>query len=223
MGPEVAFAAGPVHELPSTTLLSKLSSLEYLGLITTAAGLIGAHRPIICSGANLGYRKKAFLEVQGYGKRGAWCDDETLMHRIRDRKLGAITFVSSAKALVQTASVDSWTSFWKQRLRWSAKENHFESLPIMMSLIALYFFFLFLLMVFFASLFDFRLRIWFIIPFALKLVVDYSTLVKGAKLFGDRISLLVFFIAEVFHVPYVVFTAGIGQFISLQWKGRTIN
>jgi cellulose synthase/poly-beta-1,6-N-acetylglucosamine synthase-like glycosyltransferase len=221
--PNVAFAAGPVHERSNRTLLSRLSQMEYLGLITTTAGLIGAHHPIICSGANLAYRRSAFLAAQGFGSHGTWCDDETLMHRIRERNLGDIVFVPSTDATVETNSVDSLSSFWRQRLRWSAKGNHYESISILFSLIGLFFFFLFLLVTFVGSLFDAHLRMWFLISFAAKLVIDYSTLAKGAKLFQRRTAVLTFLIAEVFHVPYVVITAGLGQFISLEWKGRTIN
>ena len=223
MGPSVAFIAGPVEEMPNATILSKFSHLEYLGLMTTAAGLIGAHRPILCSGANLGYRKQTFLEAQGYGKNGTWCDDETLMHRIREQRLGEIVFVPSIKALVKTESVNSFASFWRQRLRWSAKGNNYESLPILLSVIGLYVFFLFLLVAFIGSFFDSQLLALFLIPFVLKLAIDYSTLSKGARLFCDRVSSVTFLFAEIFHVPYVVFAAGLGQFVSFEWKGRTIR
>ena len=219
----VAFAAGPVREQSNRTLLSKLSQLEFQGLITTAAGLIGADRPIICNGANLAYRKTAFLAAQGYGNSGTWCDDETLMHRIRKRHLGQIVFVPSVDAYVETTSVSSLASFWRQRFRWSAKGNHYESTSVLLSVIGIYFFFLFLFAEFVGSLFESQLRIWFLVSFALKVAVDYSTLAKGAKLFHDRISGFTFLVAEAFHVPYVVVTAGLGQFISLQWKGRTIS
>jgi cellulose synthase/poly-beta-1,6-N-acetylglucosamine synthase-like glycosyltransferase len=222
-GPNVAFAAGPVHERSNRTLLSKLSQMEYLGLVTTTAGLIGANRPITCSGANLAYRRSAFLAAQGFGNLDAWCDDETLMHRIRERNLGDVVFVPSSDATVETGSVDSLSSFWKQRLRWSAKGNHYESISILFSLIGLYFFFLFLLVTFVGSFFDAQLRMWFLISFAAKLTIDYSTLAKGAKLFHQSTEFLTFLIAETLHVPYVVVTAGLGQFISLEWKGRTIN
>jgi len=221
--PDVAFAVGPVREQSNRTLLSSLSQLEFQGLITTAAGLIGANRPIICNGANLAYRKTAFLAAQGYGNSGTWCDDETLMHRIRERQLGQIVFVPSVDAYVETTSVNSLSSFWRQRLRWSAKGNHYESTSILLSVVGLYFFFLFLFAEFIGSLFEPQLRIWFLISFALKVLADYSTLVKGAKLFHDRIPGFTFLVAEALHVPYVVVTAGLGQFVSLQWKGRTIS
>jgi cellulose synthase/poly-beta-1,6-N-acetylglucosamine synthase-like glycosyltransferase len=221
--PGVAFAAGPVRERSDGTFLSNLSRLEFLGLITTAAGLIGAQRPIICNGANLAYRKSAFLEAQGYGNTNQWCDDETLMHRIRERHLGGIVFVPTSDAEVETASVRSIASFWKQRLRWSTKENHYENISVLLYVIGLYFFFLFLLIAFVGSIFYTQLRFWFVVSFGIKVLIDHSTLIKGAKLFRDSFSMFLFFIAETLHVPYVVVTAGFGQFITFDWKGRTIS
>ena len=221
--PPVAFAAGAVRERPNTTFLSKLSALEYLGLITTSAGLIGASRPIICSGANLAYRKSAFLAAQGYGESQTWCDDETLMHRIRERRLGEIAFVASTDALVETSSVNSISSFWKQRLRWSAKGNHYENTGVLLTVIGIYFFFLFLLAAFVGGMFSPTMSLWFVLCMGTKMAFDYSTLAKGARLLNDRVFGLVYLAAEILHVPYVVLTAGIGQFISIQWKGRSIN
>lgn len=145
------------------------------------------------------------------------------MHRIRHRNLGEVVFVPSTDARVETQSVNSLSTFWRQRLRWSAKRNHYESIAILASLIGLYLFFLFLLGAFVGGICEPQLWKWFLISFAAKLTIDYITLAKGAALFHDRIEVITFVIAEVFHVPYVVVTAGLGQFIAQEWKGRTIN
>ena len=218
-----AFAAGPVRERPTHTMLSHLSQLEFLGVISTSAGLIGNRRPIICNGANLAYRKEAFFAAQGFGNTGNWCDDETLMHRIYSRHLGSVCFAASAEAVVETASADSLSSFWRQRLRWSAKGNHYERVSVLMRVIGLYFFFLFLLAAFIDAIFHQQVILWFSIAFFAKLVVDYSTLSKGAKLFQDHVQFLAFLVAELLQIPYVVLTAALGQFISIDWKGRAIS
>jgi hypothetical protein len=65
-----------------------------------------------------------------------------------------------------------------------------------------------------------------ILPLALvfsgKVIVDYFALRTGAKLFRQRIYLFYFLVAELLHVPYIVIAAAIGQFASIQWKGRKI-
>ena len=223
MQADVAFAAGVVYERPERTLLSKLAHLEFLGLVTTAAGLIGSRHPIICNGANLAFRRSSFLAAQGYGESRTWCDDETLMHRIQKRHLGEIVFVPSPGARVETDPARSLVTFWKQRLRWSAQGNHFEGASTLLTVVGLYFFFVLLLLSFVGSFFDVQICICFLIAIAAKIALDYSTLRKGARLFHDRLPVFIFLAAELFHVPYVVITAGLGQFSSFSWKGRRIT
>jgi cellulose synthase/poly-beta-1,6-N-acetylglucosamine synthase-like glycosyltransferase len=220
--PETGFVAGPVHEVAGNSFIAKLDRLELLGLISTAAGLIGLGKPITCNGANLAYRKTAFLAAQGYGEKGSWCDDETLMHRIHIRGLGRISFSPYSECAVTTRPNNSMGSFWKQRLRWSAKGGHFESISVLLSLVGLYSYFFFLLLLFVISIQTPELRPWVVISLAVKCCVDFITLSAGAQLFQQHIQVPVFLIAELFHVPYIVVTAAVGQFISLEWKGRRI-
>jgi hypothetical protein len=37
------------------------------------------------------------------------------------------------------------------------------------------------------------------------------------------VSVRYFLIAELFHVPYIVFAALIGQFSAMRWKNRTLK
>ncbi len=221
--PGVSLVAGAVRIGTDRGLLSQFDRLELLGLMTMGAGLIGAHHPIICNGANLAYRKNAFQTVQGYGVNGSWCDDETIMHRIHDRKIGSIVFNPDPDAIVTTASVGSVAAFWKQRLRWSSKGGHYESTAILLELVLLYFYFLLFLAALVGGIFSPSILKWVLVSFAAKVVVDAWTLSAGARFLRQRYSALAFVIAEIFHVPYIVVTAAFGQFTSLTWKGRTVN
>jgi cellulose synthase/poly-beta-1,6-N-acetylglucosamine synthase-like glycosyltransferase len=223
LGPGVAFAAGPVREIPGSSVLSRLAHLEMLGLVTTGAGLIGSGHPIICNGANLAYTKEAFFKAQGFGTDQPWCDDETLMQRIHQRKLGQIIFVSSEEAVVTTGAQQTLRSFWIQRLRWSAKGGHYESTSILLAVVGLYLFFLLSFLSLIGGIWNEQLLVCFLASFFAKLLVDYWTLSAGARTLRDHFSAGVFLFAEVLHAPYIVFTAGLGQFISFQWKGRTLN
>lgn len=220
--PSTAFVAGPVVERAGPTLLSELERLEFLGLITTAAGLIGANRPIICNGANLAFRKSAFVSVQGYGGADAWSDDETLMSRIHKRHVGTVTFAADRAVLVTTSSTNTLSSFLRQRMRWSAKSGHYEDPTVLLQLVALYFYFLFLLTMIVGSFFSPQVLPWAGLSLLTKALIEYRTLRAGGRLFRFDVALIPFFIAELYHVPYVVVTAAVGQFISLEWKGRKI-
>ncbi len=221
--PTVAFVVGPVVEESAPSFFSNMQRLELLGLITTAAGLIGIRRPIICNGANIAYRKSAFAAVNGYEGSSSSCDDETLMQRIAHRKIGDIRFATNPDVIVKTKSNNSWRSFWLQRIRWAAKRGRYEDRSILSALIFLYFFFFMLLASVIFSFFVPMLWIGVCVCFFCKLVVDYSALRHGGRLFEQKIQLFPFIVAEILHAPYIVLAAAIGQSTSFEWKGRTIK
>lgn len=219
----VVFVAGPVRERPTGSFISNLQVLEFLGLITTGAGLIGSGCPIICNGANIAYLKSAFLAVNGYGDKGGSCDDETLMQRIVRRDIGAVVFNLDPAATVTTSTPDSVASFWNQRTRWAAKRGHYEDKWILVRLIALYAFFLVVFLSAIAALLDPIMSIPVLTVLAVKLSAELFVLTSGARAFRQRVSIRHFLIAELFHVPYIVFAALIGQFSGLRWKNRTLK
>lgn len=219
----VAFVAGPVSETQGRTLLTRLQSLEFLGLLTTAAGLIGSKAPVICNGANIAYRKKAFEQVGGYGDGSTSCDDETLMQRMIHRHVGDVVFNADPLATISTSTPSSTGEFWSQRTRWAAKRGRYENAAVLVRLLGLYLFFV-MLLISAVSAFVVPL-LW---PLALsvlllKWIEEYSVLRAGARLFRAEFLLTDFLIAELFHVPYIVFAAAIGQIKSMSWKGRLLD
>ena len=219
----VVFVAGPVAEQASTNFFSKLEQLEFLSLITTAAGLIGSGKPIICNGANLAYRKSAFISICGFGDNGDYNDDESLMNRMVHRNLGKIIFAPESDAVITTQSSNTMTTFFKQRIRWANKRGRYEDKSILFVLVFLYLFFLSLALTVLLIPLETQLLLPVVITFGCKAFVDYFTLRSGAHLFLQRVPILHFLIAELLHVPYIVIAAAIGQFSSMQWKGRTIK
>jgi cellulose synthase/poly-beta-1,6-N-acetylglucosamine synthase-like glycosyltransferase len=220
---DVVFVAGPVVVRDTPRFINKLERLEFLGLITTAAGLIGTGRPIICNGANLGYRKSSFNAVNGFGDNATFNDDESLMNRMLFRKIGRIVFASDAEAVIETRPSESVISFLKQRIRWANKQGRYEDKTVFMTLVSLYLFFLILMCNFLFIPFEQQLLLPVVIVCTGKACIDYFLLRAGAKMFRQRLPFLYFAIAELFHVPYIVLAAAIGQCSSIRWKGRTVR
>jgi cellulose synthase/poly-beta-1,6-N-acetylglucosamine synthase-like glycosyltransferase len=220
---DVVFVAGPVAVQDSPHFFNKLEQLEFLGLITTAAGLIGSGKPIICNGANLAYRKNAFNAVNGFGKLGSFNDDESLMNRMIYRKTGRIVFAPESDAVIVTRSAETMASFIKQRIRWANKRRRYEDKSILVMLVSLYLFFVSVVFIALLIPFERQLLVPVIIVLIGKGIIDYFALHSGAKLFLQRVKVFQFIIAELLHVPYIVLTAAIGQFSSIRWKGRTVR
>ena len=221
--PTVAFVVGPVFERASTSLLSKLQAIEYLSLTTTAAGLIGCGKPIICSGASIAYRKSAFAAVNGYGDRSSSCDDETLMQRMVLRNAGRVVFNSDVSAIVMTETPSRVFEFWRQRTRWAMKKGRYEDSSILRRLLLLYGFFFVLFVAGAGALVDPPLRLPIAIVVLLKICAEFVTLSRGARLFRQPLPVGQFLFAELFHVPYIAFAGLIGQFTPSRWKDRNLE
>jgi cellulose synthase/poly-beta-1,6-N-acetylglucosamine synthase-like glycosyltransferase len=220
---DVSVVAGPVIEQVSSSFFSRLEQLEFLGIITTAAGLIGSGRPIICNGANLAYRKSAFYAVEGFGDDRNSNDDETLMNRIVYKKVGEVVFAPEEDAVVSTNSSNTALSFIRQRVRWANKRGHYKDKSIFIMLLSLYMFFFSMAFTFILIPLNPQLILPLAFAFGGKVLVDYFTLLSGARLFKQRVSSFYFLVAELLHVPYILIAAAIGQFASIQWKGRKIS
>lgn len=219
---KTAFVAGPVQELSSSTVISKLSQLEFLGLIGVSAGLIANGTPIICNGANIAFRREAFEAVGGYGESG-FCDDEVLMHRINGRGIGSIRYSIDKGSIVATRAPDSLSAFWKQRTRWASKRGHYEDRWILLRLATLYFALALLFFLGVAALFEPAFLPPFLLLFAGKLFVDFLALSTSGRVFSAHIHPMYFGIAGLLHVPYILIAAVVGQFSSLEWKGKQIR
>jgi cellulose synthase/poly-beta-1,6-N-acetylglucosamine synthase-like glycosyltransferase len=219
---DVAFVAGPIAEQPSFNFFSQMEQLEFLGLMTTAAGLIGSGRPIICNGANLAYRKRAFSSAGGFGNDGSSNDDESLMNRIAYRNIGRIVFAPESDAVITTRSSNTITSFLRQRIRWANKRGRYEKKSILVTLVALYLFFLSFALAVLLIPFNTKLLLPVLLAFGIKVMIDYFILRSGARLFLQRVQVFHFLIAELLHVPYIVIASAVGQLSALKWKGRTI-
>lgn len=220
-----AMIAGPVLiQTAESSLWSRFDQLELLGLVTVAAGLIGAARPIICNGANLAYRRETFFRSGGFKNAPSNNDDEYLMSRFVTQNLGTVQFAWEPSAVVRTQGTSSFRSFIRQRLRWAGKKGHYEDFSILIELVVLYFFSVALLVTLMLGIFvDSLFLLPTVVAWLGKILLDYFTIRIGGKLWNEKVPVGTFLLAELFHVPYIFITAFLAQFFSLRWKGRTLS
>jgi cellulose synthase/poly-beta-1,6-N-acetylglucosamine synthase-like glycosyltransferase len=110
----------------SNSLVSKVAALESLALLTVTLGSTGINLPLMCSGANLMFRRSAWNQVGGYAKHidQPSGDDVLLMHDIWRKNRRSINAQISPEALVKTSAPVSWKAFFTQRKRWASKHGH---------------------------------------------------------------------------------------------------
>lgn len=221
-----ALISGPVAFGESSNLFGKLQALEFAGLILSGAGLIGNKTPMIASSANLAFRKSVFDEVGGYKdlKNLSSGDDELLMQKIAYKTNYEVKFCFDNDALVKTDPNKSVGEFNQQRKRWASKGLFYENKTIILQLILIFFFFVGLVaQLFFGIFLDTRFLILFAGSILVKTIVEYSVLEKGVGVLINKISFAVFLLAEIFHIPYIIYSAISGAFGNFTWKNRELK
>ena len=200
-----AFQTSPVIIDGGNTLLAKMQETEQLVLmLITAAGITsGLHD--IANGANMAFRKSAFLHVDGYAgnEQFASGDDMFLAEKMRKAFPGQIAFNKSIDASVSTKAKTNWPSLIKQRLRWAGKNKGLESPTIsrIWAFVGLYHFMLFLSLA--ASLFNLISPIPFIILFVVKWFADFLVITTAASFF-QKTSVLKYFVPLQFLYSYYI-------------------
>ncbi|MFM7079297.1 MAG: glycosyltransferase, partial [Bacteroidota bacterium] len=126
---EVNMVTGFVVTSDHESFLSRLEQLDQLVLSAVGAVSVLSGKPLLCSGANIGFRKKAFIEVGGYayGAKDPSGDDTYLMLRM----CPAVRFNKDSEAVVSTSSHLRLKDLIQQRIRWASKVRNYQEKRIL--------------------------------------------------------------------------------------------
>ncbi len=223
---DTGFVSGPVEFVSNGKLFEDLQALEFAGLIITGAGLIGAGKPAICNAANLAFLKEVFFQAGGYSGNLNLSsgDDEFLMQKIHADTKYKVKFCADKKAKAYTKPNEDFRSFYHQRKRWASKGLFYKNKKLVAALVLIFLFYFSILLFPFLAVFI-NPVFWslFVIGIVFKLITEYLVLKKGIAILYDKKILRKFLIAEVFHVPYIVFASLLGLWGNYKWKDRKIE
>lgn len=202
---------GPVSYFPEKGLLNRFQSLEFLGLIASGAGAAMAGRPFMCNGANLAYRKEAFLQVGGYrgNERFISGDDVFLMHKMK-QEFGnqAISFTKDLKTLVRTYPAPGLRAFFNQRIRWASKTKGYNDKLAAMTALTVFLFNFSIVVPFLAGFFFPTLFLLYFYCMILKSIIDFP-LIYGITGFSNERGLMRWYLPFQVIYPLYVVTAGV--------------
>lgn len=217
--------SAPVVFLKGKGLFQKMQSLEFLTLIASAAGAIGVKMPFMCNGANIAFRKSAFMETHGFENDSrASGDDVFLMERILQRfGADAIRFAKSKTAIVETVPMPNLSMFLQQRIRWAGKSVGYKNPMAIFASYVVFFNAFAILLSLFLGLFN-TIFFWMsLVFFIVKIVVDIPICIMISK-FTERLSLMnIFLPLQIVYPFYICYTAIASQLIKPTWKGRRLN
>lgn len=223
---KVGFVAGPVDFTLSDSVLSRIQQIEHAGLILTGAGLIGIRNPIICSGANIAFRKGLFYKVGGYSGYSelASGDDSFLMTKIFYDTEYKVQFCFNKEAMVKTQPSKNIREFLNQRKRWVGKAFFYRKKRILLQVVLLALFLMFLPVELILGLIGYSTLLYFFFGgIIVKIIFEYLVMQFGGKTIYESEMMKSFWVAEAFHIPYTIFVSLSGIFGKFNWKGRVLK
>lgn len=122
---QIQLVAGPViTSMTSKEFFQAFQQLEWCSILLMTQVGFAQRNPLMCSGANLAFRKRAFEAVGGYEGNSHFLsgDDEFLLKKMV-KKFGpkSCRYLPAKEALVMTSPQESWRSLLNQRIRWAGK------------------------------------------------------------------------------------------------------
>ncbi len=222
---DTVLVAGPVELINRSTLFQKLQSLEFAGLILAGAGLIGAKNPVICSAANMAYRKEVFLKVDGFRDHLELSsgDDDLFLQTIAREGLGEIKYIFDRAVLVSTNGKSNVDAFMQQRRRWASKSLFYKNNVLILRLFLLALFFVALPLMITLNIIHPEIIPFTIAAIALKVIPDFFVMNRGKNIVYNSSIIKYFLLAELLHIPYLLIASFLGLFGNFNWKGRELK
>jgi cellulose synthase/poly-beta-1,6-N-acetylglucosamine synthase-like glycosyltransferase len=194
---------------------SGMQAIDFIFLLTVAAGTINLNVPITCIGNNMSYRKKSYDEVGGYENLPfSVTEDFNILNAIHKLGKYKLVYPLDKEALVSSLTCRDLISLFRQKKRWAV--GGVKVPPVGYIVFAFGFFthvFILLTPLFFSMT-------WlYLVMF--KLFTDFFFLYHVHNVLGLKKNLFYFFHFEIYYLIYVIilpFIVAINR--KVIWKDR---
>lgn len=223
---KTGLVSGPVQLVHNGSFFQRLQSLEFMGLNFLGGGAIAMRRPNMCNGANLGFPKAVYHEVNGYEgvSHFASGDDMMMMMKIAKLPQYTITYAYAESAIVKTNAKSSLRDFWSQRVRWVSKSRHFSNWKINLTQVLFFLAIVGILVTAGLSALSWKMGVLSLVLMGLKLFADWPLMRKAVGFFMDKALIKLFLPLQLLYLPYVLLIGTIGNLIrTYHWKDRTVH
>lgn len=216
--PKTGISAGLVY-VRETSLWHHLMNLELFALSACTAGAIGMGNPMIATGNNLSYRKKAYEDAGGISS--VLCidsgDDDLMVQRIAALDIWEYEFCTDPDSFVQTEPVDSLAAFIRQRRRWASRVLDYPWWLIII-LFCIYGMFLAYLIVPIGLAVQPAQWLPSLLPIGIAIGMEIVVLTAGLFRFKRLRYLLYYPIVKFLQVPYILTMPLLGIVKGFTWK-----
>lgn len=222
---QVKLVAAPVMFTNTGSAVQVFQCLDFISLQGITAASVSAGFHSMCNGANLCYEKEAFYAVKGFAgvDNIASGDDMLLMHKIQQTYSDSIGYLFSPDAIVQTAPMPDWKSFFNQRIRWASKAGSYKDKRIFYVLLLVYFTNLSIIGLLPLAIADVSALLWGVCFMCVKAMIEWPFMSRVARFYSMQKIMPLFPLFQPLHICYTVIAGWLGKFGSYQWKGRTVK
>jgi len=221
--PILQLVAGPVMTTSGNGIFGQFQQIEWASLILMTQVSFAKGNPLMCSGANLAFRKEAFEEVGGYDGNThiPSGDDEFLLKKI-GVKFGAsaTNYIVSPLSLVKTHALKAPLDWIRQRSRWASKWNAHKEQGHWLSAVMLAVFCLLLLASLPMAFLSWEFTLSMLLFWAFRVKFEKEALGKVLKHYGLRFSNLSWFLAGWIYPVLLASALPFAIFGNYTWKGR---
>jgi cellulose synthase/poly-beta-1,6-N-acetylglucosamine synthase-like glycosyltransferase len=223
---KAVFVSGAVSLYKPRGIFQTLQDLEFMSLVASGAGSIGAGFPMMCNGANLGFSLSAYRQLsENEIKPELASGDDIFLMMAFANKFGKdkIAFVKDRNAMVYTNPINNFGEFMQQRLRWTSKSKAYRDLPTILTALSVLLMNAFISVMIIMAIVNIHFLPAALVIIFIKTLIDFPLMMAYAKFSGQQKYLWAFLPAEPLVALYTTFTGMAGQFINVKWKGRRIN
>ena len=216
--------AGPVLIKPGGGFFNRFQRLEFISLLGSTAGSLNTGNPVMCSAANMGFRKESFAKVRDhYNENVSSGDDVFMLQAMHKGGLGKLLFLKNRDAVVITKSHSGLRAFINQRKRWASKSRHYKSGASVFTSFLVFLIHFYALLCLLSAVFSW----WFLMIaafiFISKSIIDFPFLYSVAGYYGERRLMWYFPAIQVIYFFYISFTVITAFTLVSDWKGRMVK
>jgi len=207
---------------PNGRLMSRLEVLDSAALVLVGAAGFGLGHPFVANGANFGYRKQVYQELNGFDGVENYVsgDDDLFLHKIVKAKKWTCRFVNDQNASVYTSANESLGGFFAQRFRWASKGGIYPAWLVFLELL-IYLYYATLAASLVGLFFSGFSNLFLAAPFLVKFTADLFFFKKNKSRIDVTFKTVHLFFAEWLQIVYILIVGVWGLLGSYTWKGRT--
>ena len=208
----------PVQFFDDSSLLTQFQQIEFVTMQGITMAGVYWRIPFLSNGANMGFEKKAFIEVNGYQDNNqiASGDDVFLLEKFNVAFRNRIKFIKNPTAIVGTNAQDNLNHLVQQKIRWGAKTKHYRSVfPKLLGVLLLI-----VNLLFVVSMGGLFYNVHYIYIISAKVLLDLSLFFAINRFYQTKINPIYAFISSLIYPFYFIYISLVSINGKFEWKNR---